>query len=137
MTYKLAAFFILLWATLGLITAVYELNSDVGSVPGAGENVLGFVNRAGRAEEIQVDQPTVGTGGNPISVGISYANLAKDWLVFMGRAALLQSSIWEPWTAPIRWPIAIMGLVFLFIVAKEMLSSITNFIGGIFGRATP
>jgi hypothetical protein len=137
MTYKLTVGLVLFWVLLAMVTAVGELRTDVGQVPGVGTEVFGFANRAGNPEEVTVDQPGVGTSGNPIGTVVSYGKLATGWLVFLGRAAVLQSSIWEPWTNIFRVPIAIIGVVFLFVVAKEVMSSMTNFIGSIFGRATP
>lgn len=137
MTYKLVLSLVLFWFILAVLTAVGELSSNVSAVPGIGGDITGFVNRAGNPEEIQIDQPGVGTGGNPIGTVISYGKLATGWLIFMGRAAVLQSSIWEPWTNFFRVPMAIVGVVFLFMVAKEVLATTGSFIGNVFGRSSP
>lgn len=131
MGYHISAWFVVLWGVLAVITAVVELDDAPSG------DFSDFANTVANPEEVTIDQPTVGVGSNPLSTAISYGKLAAGWLIFMGRAAALQSSIWEAWTAPIRYAVMLFSIPFIWGVAKEVMSLFSNFVGGIFGRTSP
>ena len=96
-----------------------------------------FVDAAGNVYEIQVDNPTGGSGQNPITTTISYPQSPFGWISFLARASSMQGSFFEPWTAPIRAVFGVFTFPALLMFTIALYAALSFFVGGIFGRTTP
>ena len=116
------------------LTAIGGLteNPETGS-----EDYVRFLDAAGNVQEILVDNPTGGSGQNPITTEISYPQTPVGWISFLARAIAMQGSFWEPWTAPVRAVIGAFAFPALLMFTIQLYQALSFFVGGIFGRTTP
>lgn len=136
MTVRTIQIFATIWGLLALLTAIASLQSDV-SLSGHGSDFENFANRANNPEEIQVENPTIGTSQAPIAATISYPNTPWEIMTFIGRSATLNSPIFESWVNTVVWFFRIGSIGLVLMAVWEAGRAITNFIGNIAGRATP
>jgi len=133
MSYRISAWMFWIWAILAVITAVVNLE-DAPSSSAHGASYESAVNASLSPNEITIDTPTVGISSNPINTAIAYGAMAAGWLGFIAKSAALQSSIWESWTAPIRYGLMVLMAPYMWHVVKEVAGLFSNFIGGLAGR---
>lgn len=137
-TFRSSGIFFFMWAIMAMVTAVIELQDDPSAVGGSSTAFENFVNRTANPEEINVGDPNVGyQATNPVSTVVSYGKMAAGWLTFMAQAAMLQSPIWEGWTAPIRYGLMALSAPFLMSITFAVAGMFAGFVGGIFGRSAP
>lgn len=126
-----------MWAMLAMVTAIVELQDSPSDVAGSASSFQSFVNTVGNPQEVGLTDPVVGfQATNPVSAVLQIGTLAGSWFKFLTQSFLLQSSIWEGWTAPIRYGIMVMSAPFLLSITLTLTQMFANFFGGIFGRAT-
>ena len=102
MTYKISGMFFILWAALAFFSATAMLESDFADGGVSSEAFSDLVDATGNPQSLTLDNPTLGGSGVPLVGQIPIIGDAIGWIVFISKAALLQSPIWEGWTAPFR-----------------------------------
>ncbi len=132
MSWKLMAAFAIPWALMALLGAI----STMAVTPDAGTSGAAYgdlVNTISNPQEIGIDTPTVGSGGNPIATIWQLAKQGANWLSFMANAAILNYDfLLDGWLALIRYFMLAMAAPLMFMVARDGAQMLANFVGGIF-----
>ena len=138
--YRSAAIFFFIWGISAIFTAIIELEDNPGNVAGSAAGFEGFINRIGNPENISVTDPNLGYQAiqDQTTAGtvMEYGKMSVGWLKFLGKSFVLDSPIWSGWAAPIRYILITMAAPFMMIITLQVASMVSNFIGGIFGRAS-
>lgn len=122
-TYENTLKITLFWLALAFITAIGNLTTTENS------DAQNFINASINAEQIEIDQPTVG-GTNPISAAFGFAGTSLDWVNLVVKSASLQAPWWEGWMAPIRAIFITIGGAYVIGLIWEGLKTLAQFVPG-------
>ena len=122
-TYENTLKLTLMWLVLAFITAISLLGTTSNS------DASNFINAAVSAEQIEIDQPTVG-GTNPISAAFGFAGTSLDWVNLVAKSASLQAPWWEGWMTPIRAIFITVSGVYVIGLIWEGLKTLAQFVPG-------
>jgi hypothetical protein len=135
MTWKLLMAVILVpYAFLVMVTAAVNLSNNFST---DSPDYVAFMNSAASPREVTIDTYTVGSSQAPVSTQKSYPDTPIGWLIFLGKAISLQSSIWEGWAQPIRFIMLVFAAPVMLFFTLQLAQAISFFIGNLFGRAAP
>ena len=119
---------------LTMVTASANLSDDFAT---DSPDYVDFLNSAGNPKEVTIGTYTVGSGQAPVATDKSYPDTPVGWLLFLGRAAALDSVIWEGWAQPVRFIMLGFAAPVMLFFTLQLAQALSFFIGNLFGRATP
>ncbi len=122
-TYDNTVKLMFVWLLVAFITGISLLQSGATSDP------KNFINQALTAEQIEIDQPTLG-GSNPVSAALGFAGTSLSWVNFVVKSASLQAPWWEGWAQPIRALFVTVGAAYVIGLIWEGLKMLAQFIPG-------
>ena len=122
-TYDNTVKLMFIWLLAAFITGISLLQSGVES------DASNFINQALSAEQIEIDQPSLG-GSNPVSAALGFAGTSLSWVNFVVKAASLQAPWWEGWAQPIRAIFVTLGGAYVIGLIWEGLKTLAQFVPG-------
>ena len=134
MTFKLVVLFAMVWGVLAVFGAITELRTT----PSSSDPTFAMLNRMAQPDQHSISDPTLGDAEQESTFGalIQIGTVAKDWLTFMARAALLDFDGW--WTGSLnilRLIFVIPGIALLLMIGWEGLQIIAGMFRGLAGAA--
>lgn len=128
-SFRLGAWLTVTWGFLAILTAFMNMSS----APAADDPSRQLVNAFSQPSIIKIDSPTIGDTDQEATLKTFFeiGNTAKNWLLFMVRAATLDHPFWQGNLVIVRYIFLLFSAPVMFIIAKAGTEILGGMLRGI------